>query len=64
VATVMKINRARLVEVWLDDSGQSMTEYILIIGLITLPVYVLFKTVFQRFINRFVAALIGSFTRG
>jgi len=41
-----------------------MTEYVLIIGLVTLFVYAAFKPVFERFINSFVASLVGSFTRG
>ena len=54
----------RLRELLGDDSGQSTTEFILIIGLISIPIYILFKVAFQKFINAFVAALIGSFTRG
>jgi Flp pilus assembly pilin Flp len=60
----MKGEVQRLRELWRDDSGQSATEFILIIGLISIPVYILFKTAFTKFLNSFVAALIGSFTRG
>jgi Flp pilus assembly pilin Flp len=47
-----------------DERGQAATEYILIIGLISLPLYVAFKAMFDLFLHDFIAAVIGSFTRG
>lgn len=47
-----------------DESGQAATEYILIIGLISIPIYVAFEVVFKQFLEDFIAAIIGSFTRG
>jgi Flp pilus assembly pilin Flp len=47
-----------------DDRGQAATEYILIIGLISIPLYVAFKVVFEFFMQEFISAIIGSFTRG
>jgi Flp pilus assembly pilin Flp len=47
-----------------DESGQSTTEYILIIGLISIPIYLAFNVVLKDFLHDFIAALIGSFTRG
>ncbi len=47
-----------------DESGQAATEYILVIGLISLPIYVAFKVVFDMFLHDFITAIIGSFTRG
>lgn len=47
-----------------DESGQSTTEYILIIGLISLPIYLAFNVVLKDFLRDFIASLIGSFTRG
>ena len=47
-----------------DDSGQAATEYILVIGLISIPIYVAFEVVFRKFLEDFIAAVIGSFTRG
>lgn len=49
---------------WRDESGQAMTEYILIIGLISIPIYAAFKIVFQQFLHDFIAQMIGTFTRG
>jgi Flp pilus assembly pilin Flp len=47
-----------------DERGQAVTEYILIIGLISLPIYVLFKAAFKLFLHDFITAVVGSFTRG
>ena len=47
-----------------DERGQAATEYILVIGLISVPLYVAFKVAFELFLEDFIAALIGSFTRG
>ncbi len=47
-----------------DEKGQAATEYILIIGLISIPMYLVFKAAFELFLNDFIAAVIGSFTRG
>jgi Flp pilus assembly pilin Flp len=47
-----------------DERGQAATEYILIIGLISLPIYLAFKVAFEMFLRDFIAAVIGSFTRG
>ncbi len=48
----------------LDDSGQSTTEYILIIAMISIPIYVAFKKLFEVLLREFISALIKSFTRG
>lgn len=47
-----------------DERGQAATEYILIIGLISIPLYIAFKFAFDMFLRDFISALIGSFTRG
>lgn len=47
-----------------DERGQAATEYILVIGLISVPLYVVFKVAFDLFLSKFIAAVIGSFTRG
>lgn len=55
---------ARLRAFLADESGQSTTEYILIIGLISIPIWLAFNVVLKEFLHDFIAALIGSFTRG
>jgi Flp pilus assembly pilin Flp len=47
-----------------DERGQAATEYILIIGLISIPLYLAFKFAFDMFLRDFISAIIGSFTRG
>ena len=47
-----------------DDRGQAATEYILVIGLISVPLYIAFKLAFDLFLREFISAVIGSFTRG
>lgn len=47
-----------------DERGQAATEYILVIGLISIPLYIAFKMAFDMFLRDFIAAVIGSFTRG
>jgi len=47
-----------------DERGQAATEYILVIGLISIPLYLAFKLAFDLFLKEFIAAVIGSFTRG
>jgi Flp pilus assembly pilin Flp len=47
-----------------DERGQAATEYILLIGLISIPIYLAFKLAFEIFLKDFIAAVIGSFTRG
>jgi Flp pilus assembly pilin Flp len=47
-----------------DNRGQAATEYILVIGLISIPLYVAMKAVFDMFLKDFISAVIGSFTRG
>lgn len=47
-----------------DERGQAATEYILVIGLISVPLYLAFKAAFELFLEDFIAAVIGSFTRG
>jgi Flp pilus assembly pilin Flp len=47
-----------------DESGQSATEYILIIGLISVPMWVVFKLVLQKFLSGFITNLINAFTKG
>lgn len=54
----------RLRRLLADESGQAATEYILIIGLISIPIYAAFELVFKQFLEDFIAAIIGSFTRG
>jgi Flp pilus assembly pilin Flp len=56
--------RRPLPDLLADDSGQAATEYILIIGLISIPIYVFFKIAFEKFLSDFVASLVESFTRG
>ena len=56
--------RSRTIRFLADQSGQSATEYILIIGLISVPIWVLFKLVLQKFLSGFITNLINSFTRG
>lgn len=55
---------ARLRTFLADESGQSTTEYVLIIGLISIPIWLAFNVVLKEFLHDFIAALIGSFTRG
>jgi len=47
-----------------DERGQAATEYILVIGLISIPLYIAFKVAFELFLKDFISAVIGSFTRG
>ena len=47
-----------------DERGQAATEYILVIGLISIPLYIAFKLAFDLFLKDFISAVIGSFTRG
>ncbi len=47
-----------------DDSAQSTTEYILIIGLISVPIWVAFKVVLDRFLVRYIKKVVQSFSRG
>lgn len=47
-----------------DERGQAATEYILLVGLISIPIFVAFKVAFEMFLRDFIAAVIGSFTRG
>ena len=47
-----------------DESGQSATEYILIIGLVTIPIYAVFKLMLEKFLNIFISNVMSSFTRG
>ncbi|HVT45098.1 MAG TPA: hypothetical protein VMT00_11980 [Thermoanaerobaculia bacterium] len=54
----------RLGDYWKDECGQSATEYILIIGLISVPIWVAFKLLLEKFLKEFVAKVIGTFTRG
>lgn len=49
---------------WSDERGQAATEYILVIGLISIPLYLAFKYLFERFLHDFIAAVITNFTRG
>jgi Flp pilus assembly pilin Flp len=58
-ATVKTIHRY-----FRDERGQAATEYILIIGLISLPIYVAFKVAMEMFLHDFIASVIGTFTRG
>lgn len=47
-----------------DDSAQSTTEYILIIGLISVPIWVAFKVVLERLVVRYIKKVVNSFSRG
>lgn len=47
-----------------DEAGQSTTEYILIVGLIAIPIWWAFNAVVRQFLDSFIGALIGTFTRG
>lgn len=47
-----------------DESGQAATEYVLVIGLISIPIFVIFEAVFKKFLHDFIAAVINTFTRG
>lgn len=49
---------------WGDESGQAATEYILIIGLISIPIFVVFKKLVITFLDTFISSVISSFTRG
>ena len=56
--------RCRMARFLADESGQSATEYILIIGLISVPIWVVFKLVLQKLLSGFITNLINAFTRG
>jgi Flp pilus assembly pilin Flp len=47
-----------------DEHGQAATEYVLVIGLISIPIYVAFQYLFKKFLHDFIAAVITTFTRG
>jgi Flp pilus assembly pilin Flp len=47
-----------------DERGQAATEYVLVIGLISIPIYVAFQYLFKKFLHDFIAAVITTFTRG
>lgn len=47
-----------------DESAQAATEYILVIGLISIPIFVIFEAVFKQFLHDFIASVINTFTRG
>lgn len=47
-----------------DESGQSTTEYILIIAMISIPIYAALKKMMEKLIGGFVKALIQAFTKG
>lgn len=47
-----------------DSRGQAATEYILVIAMISIPLYVAVKFAFELFIEDMLTALIRSFTRG
>ena len=47
-----------------DESGQAMTEYILIIALVALPIWALFRIAIVAFLNVFISNMLSSFTRG
>lgn len=49
---------------WSDEGGQAATEYVLVIGLISIPLYVAFQYLFKKFLHDFIAAVITTFTRG
>lgn len=41
-----------------------MTEYILVIGLIAIPIFIAFKAAIVLFLNVFISNVVSSFTRG
>jgi Flp pilus assembly pilin Flp len=47
-----------------DEKGQAATEYVLVIGLISIPLYLAFEILFKKFLHDFIAAVITNFTRG
>lgn len=47
-----------------DESGQAMTEYVLIIALVALPIWALFRIAIVAFLNVFISNMLSSFTRG
>jgi Flp pilus assembly pilin Flp len=47
-----------------DERGQAATEYILVVGLISIPIFVAFEAVFKKFLHDFIASVINTFTRG
>jgi Flp pilus assembly pilin Flp len=47
-----------------DESGQAATEYVLVIGLISIPIFVAFETLIKKFLQEFIASVINTFTRG
>ena len=51
-------------EFLVDESGQSTTEYILIIAMISIPIYAALKKMMEKLIGGFVKALIQAFTKG
>jgi hypothetical protein len=56
--------RKHAVQLLSDDRAQAVTEYILIIGLISAPIWVVFKLVFEKFLSDFITNIINSFTKG
>jgi len=59
-----EIVRRLLGEFLFDESGQSTTEYILLIAMISIPIYAALKKMMEKLIGGFVKALIQAFTRG
>ncbi len=47
-----------------DERGQAASEYVLVIGLISIPLFIAFQALFKKFIHDFIAAVITNFTRG
>jgi Flp pilus assembly pilin Flp len=47
-----------------DERGQAASEYVLVIGIISIPLFVAFEYLFKKFLHDFIAAVITSFTRG
>ncbi len=58
------MQKATLREFLRDDSGQAMTEYILVIALVGLPIFLLFKIALVNFLNVFISNIVSAFTRG
>lgn len=58
------MRKDQLHEFLCDESGQAMTEYILVIGLIGLPIFFAFRFAIVRFLNVFISNVVSSFTRG
>lgn len=46
-----------------DESGQSTTEFVLLIGLFSIPTFILVRKFMDLFVGRFLTAMVESLTR-